>query len=1814
MEEQQREPTPGEASSEDETEETSANQQDDTQKAMVKDVDKDIDDMVDYNVNNGLVDPDGSNMENITVDTAESSTLNFDEMALREDQGQGDLAVTKMGDANGEYSFKMKEIPDGGLEESFLSNDSSAIAEAVVRKALDNAVNIVRADVADSNTNASAKQVDTQPKTDARVGLFQYQDNSEQSHETDEDEISFDEAEPEIKSDTDKAKNTDAKVGLFQYLDERDNDNNNSKSPESDVSEEAVESFDDEDEEKSNIMKLYGLEDMDLEPVSPVSPKSASPSMDDDNDDTEQHLDHNEDTEHPVDDNDHKVQPMDDNDYKVQPVLDVQRQVYEPLSRSFSVTREASSSESSPRSGSNCSKEAAKERSHGIKNEKDDELEFDDHYFKENGDRKQLEVDKENGMDKSDYINGGTKTDDINGYTKADDFYAGTEKTENKSVSISPPLVQYESVKENGKFRIIKTAKDSMGIRVGSELLTPKNSPNNSPRESEKSDKSERKSREDKTKEQEYKTKEGEDKSRKDATKRTRPEEREVVEDVLGADKVNTSRPEEDAEDMDRYETGLDMERIRALLQRESARDCLTEDNSRSGEQVFKPSREIQEPDAQDRKSRIEPHGREGKREDTDMLESESRYLNMDNYGPSVYRSHVDGSLDSQDPSQVGTLYEDELLRRAYAREANQSTSLDQSAASRGVASDRSADSGVIPGFKTLQQQQAKWSDMFHTLEAEHRRELRSQYEKHQYNIRRLQQQMEHELQKQHLAIRKKLDIHKEALAKMSPERDTGTDREMRYSRSPNRSSSPELTRSAERSRSSADRSRSRDRPTGADELSALQSSFDKKTWREIYREVREEEDRSPSSPRPLKRSLNEDFDTVNRSNFSGQRSRSPPRGQSDMSRSREGDRSSYVDHRHSGSERDDHRQKRSPEVERSRSFEKSQKSDRQRAGDVSPHVQDLLNMLSDSRHSLRDLQEGNLGPERPRAGVYSSPMPLGARDRKNEDMSRSASRDVPRESRLSHSQNDSSRAGYLKGLPMDRAELYEDRLRPELNDSLRSDDSQLSQSTRMNLREKHAKHLNDLRAYYEDEIRELRKALSGALEVTGVSADASMQSTVHSHLLEAENRHLAEKCRRLETDLDEKDIKIRTLEQKLTGVEKRASEYAAAFTDSQTMSIQNRAHIEELQRYCRERDDLIGDLESRVTSAEDSAKIYKRNLDDEMELHRQDKISLQRLLDRYESLEREFKLLQETMTATETKLYETRTEVVELNRTISKLELENKRLGRENDNLRHKVTQSLNLSTLHESFGSPVSPRDEQSRSRPKSSPSKSSNREGPFENPKSTPPDPRVPGFATALSDWTPSSSKSKSVAAANQSMLEKSASRSMSDLAKERRGLKSGRPEESHKGRQAQSSEKSEKQSRHENPPRSAKDEVPTRDQTPHREQTRERTPNTESTRARTSNGEQTRDRTPNREQKRDQTPPRRERSPARKEQFSDGPAASQRRPESPAESDVSDYSPLLKAERDLFKLRDMMRQAVAVKPAQSPPQLKLQQKKFYGSERPTSKDDYYPDLGVQRGRKEKPALSSHASVAKTKPSQAEKSGSETTGKKTSSNKHDKNLKSRERSSKESEKDLRRTEHEADGDVRGAVNGSHGPLRNGNIDSSTRFNIDINEERKTLSVTPRKGDNQFSKPGDQGSSQSNGSLGNRNQEQKGADGESKVEGALDLMRTGQLTARPLWENVHTSMVKPKNDLQEKNKAIEQRVRERLQEISDMESRYDGLQAEKRQLESSISKIPMHGRVDRQSRQHKEEMEGRLESVVRELGSLRMSLKRYNVLKTAG
>ena len=194
-------------------------------------------------------------------------------------------------------------------------------------------------------------------------------------------------------------------------------------------------------------------------------------------------------------------------------------------------------------------------------------------------------------------------------------------------------------------------------------------------------------------------------------------------------------------------------------------------------------------------------------------------------------------------------------------------------------------------------------------------------------------------------------------------------------------------------------------------------------------------------------------------------------------------------------------------------------------------------------------------------------------------------------------------------------------------------------------------------------------------------------------------------------------------------------------------------------------------------------------------------------------------------------------------------------------------------------------------------------------------------------------------------------------------------------------------------------------------------------------------------------RDQTPPR--------------PASAN----SQVESEISDYSPLLKAERELFKLRDMMRQAVAVKPSSSPPPPKLQ-KKFYGSERPSSKESYTPDLGPSRGRKEQP--SNHTIVAKTKtgtPHSKSERMSDKSGKKSSIVRSDRNsVKIKDRLS-DREKDRKEKSKEED-QLNNHTPPRKKPMSSVNpeiYDSPTRFDINVNEDRKTVKVSQRKGDNQ-------------------------------------------------------------------------------------------------------------------------------------------------------
>ena len=70
------------------------------------------------------------------------------------------------------------------------------------------------------------------------------------------------------------------------------------------------------------------------------------------------------------------------------------------------------------------------------------------------------------------------------------------------------------------------------------------------------------------------------------------------------------------------------------------------------------------------------------------------------------------------------------------------------------------------------------------------------------------------------------------------------------------------------------------------------------------------------------------------------------------------------------------------------------------------------------------------------------------------------------------------------------------------------------------------------------------------------------------------------------------------------------------------------------------------------------------------------------------------------------------------------------------------------------------------------------------------------------------------------------------------------------------------------------------------------------------------------------------------------------------------------------------------------------------------------------------------------------------------------------------------------------------------------------------------------------------------------------------------------------------------------------RLDKVSEIEEMYDSLQNEKQLLESALNRGS--GRTSRQSRQKREDLECRLEEVMKELGSIRMKLRVLGILKT--
>lgn len=204
----------------------------------------------------------------------------------------------------------------------------------------------------------------------------------------------------------------------------------------------------------------------------------------------------------------------------------------------------------------------------------------------------------------------------------------------------------------------------------------------------------------------------------------------------------------------------------------------------------------------------------------------------------------------------------------------------------------------------------------------------------------------------------------------------------------------------------------------------------------------------------------------------------------------------------------------------------------------------------------------------------------------------------------------------------------------------------------RQNLREKHSRHVADLKAYYESEIQILRDKL----KLGDLPQD-----------LEKSNQALTKRCKQLEKALAEATSRIHELEATNSSLEKKLAEWPEryAVAGATVKSLQQR--LEESKRSGKEKDALAARLKAQVRQLEESAQKACREADEKEARREREYKMLQDLLGEYDSLVKEHEGLKSNLVSTENKLVDASDQISELKRGISKLESQVKQLEHEN-------------------------------------------------------------------------------------------------------------------------------------------------------------------------------------------------------------------------------------------------------------------------------------------------------------------------------------------------------------------------------------------------------------------------------------------------------------------------------------------------------------------------------------------------------------------
>ncbi|XP_031682176.1 M-phase phosphoprotein 9 isoform X1 [Oncorhynchus kisutch] len=194
----------------------------------------------------------------------------------------------------------------------------------------------------------------------------------------------------------------------------------------------------------------------------------------------------------------------------------------------------------------------------------------------------------------------------------------------------------------------------------------------------------------------------------------------------------------------------------------------------------------------------------------------------------------------------------------------------------------------------------------------------------------------------------------------------------------------------------------------------------------------------------------------------------------------------------------------------------------------------------------------------------------------------------------------------------------------------------------RENLREKHCRHVADLKAYYEAEIKLLRDKLD-------------LRDLPHD--LEQSNRTLRQRCAQLERALSEASSCIQELENKNSILEKQLADWPMRYDTACSTATSLQQRLDGSRRSVREKDASAGRLRTRVRQLEEALENACRETEEKEARREREYKMLQDLLGEYDSLRKEHEGVKDNLVSSENHLFDANEQISRLKRVICKME-----------------------------------------------------------------------------------------------------------------------------------------------------------------------------------------------------------------------------------------------------------------------------------------------------------------------------------------------------------------------------------------------------------------------------------------------------------------------------------------------------------------------------------------------------------------------------